>query len=224
MHETSEHKSSLFVTLTYSEEAMPIAGRLQKPDLQKFLKRLRKSYPEPIKYFACGEYGEKFGRPHYHLIIFNMYPQDEPIIKKAWDQGLIHIGSVTPHSARYVASYIQKKYYGDPTNRDSDLFQLQSQGIGLNWAKKNQKQIQNQQKITTQGVPGGVPRYYVKKLGLDLSESAAKRVAEIDEEYKARENDLNEHDASIFDISLLSKRQRDRNVQARIRVADKGKL
>ena len=46
---------SCFITLTYSDENNPII--LKKSDFQKFIKRLRKDYD--IKYFACGEYGDK---------------------------------------------------------------------------------------------------------------------------------------------------------------------
>ena len=35
-----------------------------------FIKRLRARVGAPIRYFACGEYGDKFSRPHYHVIFF----------------------------------------------------------------------------------------------------------------------------------------------------------
>lgn len=50
-----------------------VGGRipmLSKSDLQKFLKRLRKAYGKKVRYFACGEYGPKTFRPHYHLLFF----------------------------------------------------------------------------------------------------------------------------------------------------------
>ena len=43
---------------------------LSKDDLQKFFKRLRKNYGKKVRYFACGEYGPKHYRPHYHLLFF----------------------------------------------------------------------------------------------------------------------------------------------------------
>lgn len=48
--------------------------------LQKFFKRLRKKFGEGIRYFACGEYGSKNGRPHYHALLFNFDFTD----KKLW--------------------------------------------------------------------------------------------------------------------------------------------
>ncbi len=43
---------------------------LSKSDLQLFFKRLRKNYGKEVRYFACGEYGPKHYRPHYHLLFY----------------------------------------------------------------------------------------------------------------------------------------------------------
>ena len=54
---------------------------LQKSDLQKFFKRLRKKTHEKISYYAVGEYGDNTQRPHYHIILFNAIPR---IVEAAW--------------------------------------------------------------------------------------------------------------------------------------------
>lgn len=88
-----------FITLTYDDAHLKIpeeveyiegekhetfkndgtwSGSLYEEDVQKFIKRLRKHFPEKeIKYFYCGEYGTSTLpdgrpslRPHYHLILF----------------------------------------------------------------------------------------------------------------------------------------------------------
>ena len=69
-------EKSCFITLTYSDENNPII--LKKSDFQKFIKRLRKDYD--IKYFACGEYGDKTLRPHFHAILFGVNFSDDKII------------------------------------------------------------------------------------------------------------------------------------------------
>ena len=69
-------EKSCFITLTYSDENNPII--LKKSDFQKFIKRLRKDYD--IKYFACGEYGDKKLRPHFHAILFGVNFSDDKII------------------------------------------------------------------------------------------------------------------------------------------------
>ena len=49
------------------------------------MKRLRKkkgaNQNQPIRYYQCGEYGDKFGRPHYHAILFNTNFRDREIIQ-----------------------------------------------------------------------------------------------------------------------------------------------
>ena len=100
LYELSEWDFASFVTLTYDEDHVPADFSLHKKDPVGFFKRLR-SYlaynsDREIKYYCCGEYGEKkdtsrpdknHGRPHYHAIIFGMNPFDEndrKLILEAW--------------------------------------------------------------------------------------------------------------------------------------------
>ena len=60
LHELSDYDDAVFVTLTYDEDHIPSNQSLKKSDLQKWFKRVRKEIePKKIRYFACGEYGEK---------------------------------------------------------------------------------------------------------------------------------------------------------------------
>jgi len=52
--------------------------------LTKYLKRLRASLNDPISYAACGEYGEKFGRPHWHLIVWSHKQITAEQFSNAW--------------------------------------------------------------------------------------------------------------------------------------------
>lgn len=122
MNETRLHDESIFVTLTYNEEHLPrvsdMQGTLVKSDLQNFMKRLRKAIsPRKIRFFACGEYGEKYVRPHYHLIIFGLGPttlqQFPALLERCWPFGFVSVGSVTYGSASYVARYTTKLLTGD---------------------------------------------------------------------------------------------------------------
>ena len=70
-----------FVTLTYSDSFLPVndAGivTLRKSDFQKFNKRfrinlMRNNFNIPYKFIACGEYGGKLSRPHYHIIMIGI--------------------------------------------------------------------------------------------------------------------------------------------------------
>jgi hypothetical protein len=50
---------------------VPEDGSLNVAHFQKFMKRLRdRIKPLKIRFFHCGEYGDKTRRPHYHALIF----------------------------------------------------------------------------------------------------------------------------------------------------------
>jgi len=120
------HEHNSFITLTYDDAHIPLDKSVHKEELQKFFKRQRKLIG-PFRYFACGEYGEKKNRPHYHAIIFGYdYPDKtllsvkngnalytSPTLAKAWKKGFHTIGHVTFESAAYVARYVMKKHKHD---------------------------------------------------------------------------------------------------------------
>ena len=125
-----------FITLTYSDEHLPEFGSLDKKAFPRFMKRMRRkeeraakregTVPQRFKYFACGEYGENFSRPHYHACIFGTDFPDRylwakrgghetyrsPRLEKLWPYGHSEIGSLTFESAAYVARYCTKKVTG----------------------------------------------------------------------------------------------------------------
>jgi hypothetical protein len=95
------------------------------------MKRLRKEFGSGIRFFGCGEYGDVNGRPHYHLLLFNICLADKRFYKLArggqrlytsaaldrlWPYGFNVIGDVTFDSANYVAGYITKQVTGDRAN------------------------------------------------------------------------------------------------------------
>lgn len=129
MHEKQMHEESCFITLTMNDEYLSTRENpqsLDKTEFQKFMKRLRKRYGNEIRYFHCGEYGEKNNRPHYHAIIFGLDFEDKELFKvrdeiklytseslaKLWPFGFVTLGEVTYESAAYVARYVTKKITG----------------------------------------------------------------------------------------------------------------
>lgn len=180
LHELCEHPDGLFVTLTYSPECLPPGGSLVKADLQKFFKRLRRRLePRKVRYYASGEYGDLFGRPHYHAIVFGVGFSDREVIEDAWRLGRIHVGTVTYDSARYTADYVQKKLYGkkEKQYKDRNLtppFSLQSLGLGRDYADRNRSDLSVSQSVTCRGEPIGLPRYYRKRLAVDSDQLAQK--------------------------------------------------
>ena len=134
VHEAQMHDRNSFITLTYNDENLPEDRSISKEVLQKFFKRLRRRIePNKIRYFACGEYGEKKSRPHYHSIVFGydfpdkiLYSKTKAgdllyrsrLLEEVWPYGFSSIGEVTFESAAYVARYVMKKEkYSDATDQ-----------------------------------------------------------------------------------------------------------
>ena len=135
MHEASQHSENSFITLTYNNENLPKDNSLVYSDFQLFLKRLRqlcnRKYGKQIRFYMAGEYGENYGRPHWHACIFGHSFSDKKPWKRTpsgsiiyrsseleslWEHGYSSIGDVTFESAAYVARYIMSKQNGDNIN------------------------------------------------------------------------------------------------------------
>lgn len=166
------HKNSLFVTLTYDENNVPITPKnfmtLRKRDFQLFMKRLRfNTGLKTIKYYAAGEYGDTSWRPHYHAIMYDV-PADA--IDKAWGLGQIHIGNVTGQSISYTTKYICKDKRV-PLHANDDRapeFSLMSKNLGLNYVNpqttKWHKEHLASYVVTEGGYEHPLPRYYRDKI------------------------------------------------------------
>ncbi|AXL15433.1 replication initiator protein [Microviridae sp.] len=184
-HEAAMHDRNCWLTLTFETDPVTIAKR----DLQIFFKRLR-NYGKRFRYFACGEYGEKLSRPHYHVCLFgtdfeDSYPwkrsrggllSRSPTVEKAWTWGHALISPLTLENAGYTARYQMKKIKGDWAEEHyvreyngletkvTPEFQLQSQGLGLEWIQKNYREVFPHDHVIYKGKECPVPRYYLKWL------------------------------------------------------------
>lgn len=135
--EAELHDENCFITLTYDDENLPEGPTLIKRDFQLFMKKLRKEIsPQRVRFYMCGEYGEKYGRPHYHAVLFGYdFPDKEPIgrsnqygknldqlyssamLQNIWKKGFVSVGAVTFESAAYVARYVMKKVTGEKADQ-----------------------------------------------------------------------------------------------------------
>ena len=68
--------------------------------LQDYFKRLRKNTGKKFQYFACGEYGSTYNRPHFHAIIFSddFFTDDD--FTDSWTVNNYRIGRVDIHNLR----------------------------------------------------------------------------------------------------------------------------
>ena len=145
-------KKAVFLTLTYDPDHLPLSGvvdwstgecfpTLVKEDMSRFMKDLRgnKHFDgKELRFYGSGEYGEKFGRSHMHIILFGASLEDfdwplensglvlhdmnelhQPTYRSRileeviWKKGLVGISDFSWETAAYVARYVRKKLTGD---------------------------------------------------------------------------------------------------------------
>lgn len=196
MAESLYHDQSCFLTLTYDKKHLPVKKvvnqdgeiytihPLVKKDLQDFMKRLRKDVQIPLRFFACGEYGDLGGRPHYHVILFGYDFPDKKVVSwnklgqklytsdslaSIWQNGLVGIGEVTAESCGYVARYSLKKR---TKLVKSDEFVLMSRrpGIGYQWFLDHKDSLYETDKVyNPKFISSSVPRAFDKYAEASLS-------------------------------------------------------
>lgn len=158
-------------------------GTLLKRDIQKFFRRLRKYSTRDgsglhiaalkptnfkdtpstggsiadlipvIRYYYCGEYGEKYKRPHYHLCLFGIDFKDKKLVKhsndehrlyesellqKLWPHGQHILSELTWQTAAYTARYSLAKVNGQLQNQ-LQQYKINNKTI----SKKHYEQIDN---------------------------------------------------------------------------------
>lgn len=195
--------SAYFITLTYNDRMIPRSEegipQLDKTDIQKFFKRVRKHQwyyirkitgmtngeirkkVKPIRYYACGEYGSKTMRPHYHFIVFNIIKEIVNKIPELWttqdqwvdlstgeiiDQklqmGHVHIGTCNAKTIAYTTKYMLKGSVAP--NGCNPPFQIMSKGLGKAYLTKDMIRYHLSNKsLTVRNANGSyqqMPRYY----------------------------------------------------------------
>lgn len=188
VHEASLHDRNCFITLTYNDDNIPDGGSLCVRDFQLFMKRLRKyAHGSRIRFFHCGEYGDKLGRPHYHAIVFGFDFDDKVLYKvtprgdklyrssaleSLWTVGHSILGDVTFESAAYVARYCVKKV----TGKNADLHYAdvvtgelrkpeyttmsRRPGIGRGWYDKWKADVFPRDYVVSRGIKMRPPKFY----------------------------------------------------------------
>ena len=159
-HEILYAKHCVFTTLTYDNEHCPKCYSLIQKDVQKFIKRLRKNTKSELRYYAVGEYGGQFHRPHYHLLLFiyndnrsfedwagiyiNGIVRKEGLIRESWNKGFVFNGNVTEGSINYVVEYQDKqimKHDGVKLFHRRPPFRIMSRGFGEKYVVENAEKL-----------------------------------------------------------------------------------
>jgi hypothetical protein len=184
-HEAQMYENNAFITLTFNDDFCP--NSLDVRHFQLFMKRLRKKYGSGIRFFHCGEYGEKHFRPHYHACLFNHDFMD----KKPWkitnghtiyrsaeleglwscpttyaSYGYSSTADVTFQSAAYVARYIMKKITGEASDahyegKKPEYTTMSNRpGLGKAWLNQYSSDIYPGDFVVINGKKMRPPKYY----------------------------------------------------------------
>lgn len=162
--ETLDHACAWFVTLTYNEESVP--PFLCRADLTKFFKRLRKRID--FRYFACGEYGPKGDRPHYHFIAWfdvNLdFDSISELVFQCWKFGFYTCKPANKDNMRYVAKYTVKSVVVYPDMYPPPYATMSRRpGIAGPWFESNSKYFHDFLALPS-GKHQSLPRYFLGKL------------------------------------------------------------
>lgn len=197
-------EATYFITLTYNQENHTDPD-LDHKDWAQFMKNFREEfcqakhslYPmklrkgkvrtksvtfKKIKQVMCGEYGDTFGRKHFHGIIFNHSFDDieftgnyskkgNPIhtskkLADVWKKGFVQLEKVNFDLALYVGSYVTD--YMDETDVNTGHKKKQygrfGKGIGETWIRKYWREVLAVGSIKTLEGNYRIPRYFVQKV------------------------------------------------------------
>lgn len=183
MHEAQMWKENCFVTLTYDDAHLPVSGSLRYSDFQSFMRRLRRAYPNKVRFFMCGEYGALKSRAHYHACLFNVSFSDlkvigrsgsgalfytSPTLAKLWRFGHVSVQPLNSSTAAYCAKYIVDKVTGDdaPEHYGARVPEFcrcsLKPGIGEAWYRKYGRDVYAHDVAVLDGRAVCAPKYYDK--------------------------------------------------------------
>lgn len=100
--------ASCFLTLTYADEHLPYGGSLSREHLRNFFKR-EVYYGGPVRYYACGEYGDRTQRAHYHAALFGRDFGYGMVKLPSWTLGHAFSARLELASMAYIAAYINNR-------------------------------------------------------------------------------------------------------------------
>lgn len=228
------------INLTYNDQNLPYSvnsegqhvATLCYKDFQLFKKRLLKHYQKEqphIRFMVACEYGDKYQRPHYHAIFFNLHVDDKEFwgktkkgsneyrsatIEKLWNKGHVTLGDLDEHTINYVANYCLKKFKGRKAKRFYEKRGLEPErvvssnrgGLGGEYIKKHLECYKDTGKAYAENTTLSTNKYFDKllsdKYGDELlKEIKAKRQSIMEERERTR--------AAISGVDIQTQREND---------------
>lgn len=176
-------KMATFVTLTYNEESLTRNDQgvavFNKQHLQKFIDRFRKRlfrhHKCHTRYFAVSEYGDKSGRPHYHVLFYHdalvheLAYQDELDASWPFQDIMTDWHFLEPGSISYVCNYVLSYIFSSKHKVERPfLLASRSPAIGFGFLEDSLKVLNALKgdflQYQVNGFSYRLPRYYVTKM------------------------------------------------------------
>lgn len=90
-----------------------------KNDVKNFIRRFRYRMPSDVEFLVSSEYGDQFGRPHYHCCLFiESHSADidyiESLVSELWHFGHVEVSFLSPDRIAYCVKYALKEDYKHP--------------------------------------------------------------------------------------------------------------
>lgn len=191
--------------------------RVKHVTSEAFFNRLMPN--DKMKFFLVGEYGERFGRPHIHAIIFNGVKE---CIWSAWSFGDVQVVKATSETIAYCTKYMDKWRDKKQDWKRPIEFNTQSEAIGISFVERMMNFYRNNLDINyvmnDKGFKVAMPRYYRMKM---LNEDELNvQIAIINDEM----NSLRDKEIKCLGIEKYNKRKKLAQDYADIKFKrDKGK-
>lgn len=163
--ESLYHPVTAFVTYTYEDRYLDKAH-----DYKEFQHLHMRMYNHGLrfKFYHVSEFGEKYGRPHNHELMFIDNDIDPRELYQFRCYGIMDVGTLTPASIHYVTKWHVHPKYRIGESKEKHGFTEQSKSMGAqllaHWSSDNFS--------SSYKLPDGsilpVSRYYRKKLGVQV--------------------------------------------------------
>lgn len=183
MLERKCHEHAQFITFTFDDDHLPDSASDLKRIWQLFVKRFRKADGQQPRYFTCLEYGTRYGRPHFHSVLFGRQTilkeriakrsssptvvRVDPLIEDKWGLGSTFTKACDSSTAatnmtQYVVGYVLKnKWLPEDSSRQPE-WALQSRApyIGQPALKRMRDALTTRQGSRHCAILGTVPQTF----------------------------------------------------------------
>jgi hypothetical protein len=171
------------VVKRWKERVYSSKPTLNNVDLQKYIKRIRiehdrflkrnsteklKLTSKKVRYFACGEYGAKGDRPHYHILLFNYDISNLAPLENKWSKmGFVDIKPVNGNRIMYTAKYMMKPWSKSDDRQRPFSTMSKKPIIGHSYLEKYGVHHIENEVIETADIQGNqrrLPKAYLRRL------------------------------------------------------------